>query len=205
MGFQNVPEGQVRRFLTSTAAALTILYGVTACGSGAAGEERGDPVAVQDEDESTTRPAKGPLDIAMKEKADQRKGFALRDATGLDRYVSPAHAKKFKVCFEKNKPNLGAVVIFAVRNSETCPRKVGTQREVGTTPNVVGMHLREAADRLVLAGYAPKRIHVDATGEPVSEARSWSYRVCEQSPAAGTPFSADLGPRLVIAASCRKE
>ncbi|CAL9488976.1 hypothetical protein [Streptomyces sp. enrichment culture] len=205
MGFQNVSEGRVRGFLASAAAALTILAGITACGSGAAGEERGKPVAAHAENESAARLAEGPLDIAMKEKADQGKGFALRDATSLDRYVSPAHAKKFKVCFEKEKPNLSAVVLFAVRSSETCPRKVGAGGEADATPNVVGMRLRKAADRLVLAGHAPKRIRVDATGDPVSEARSWSYEVCEQSPAAGAPFSADRGPWLVIAASCHED
>jgi hypothetical protein len=205
MGFQNISERRICGFLASMTAALAILAGTTACGSGTAGEEHGEPVAASDENESTAHPTKGPLDIAMRENADQSKGFSLRDATRLDRYVSPAHAKKFKVCFEKEKPNLSAVILFAVRNSETCPEKVGAEAKADVTPNVVGTHLRKAADQLVLAGYAPTHIRVDVTGKTVSKERSWSYEVCRQTPAAGTPFSADLRPRLVISASCHKD
>ena len=48
-------------------------------------------------------------------------------------------------------------------------------------------------------------VGINITGEPLSKERSWSSTVCEQSPAAGTPFSADLEPRLVISASCHKD
>ncbi|CAM5387267.1 hypothetical protein SPURM210S_07802 [Streptomyces purpurascens] len=205
MRFQNISERRIHVFLTSTAAALTVLAGMTACGSGASGEERGEPVAAHGEAESTAHPAEGPLNVVMKEKADEGKGFSLRDATDLNRYVSPAHAEKFKVCFEKEKPSLSAVVLFTVRSSETCPPRVGAEGKADATPDVVGTELRKATDRLVLTGYTPKHIHVDATGGTVSKERSWSYKVCEQSPTAGTPFSADLEPRLVIAASCRKD
>lgn len=205
MGFRNIRERRIRRFLTSAVVTLTVLTGITACGSDTAGETREGPVAASDASESPTRPAEGPLYTAMTEKADEGKGFSLRDATGLDRHVSPAHAKKFKVCFEKEKPNLRAVVLYAVRNSETCPHKVGTGGKADGTPDVVGTRLRKATDQLVLTGYPPKHIHVDVDGEPVSEARSWSYEVCRQSPAAGTPFSSDLEPRLVISASCAQD
>ncbi|AZP19362.1 hypothetical protein EJC51_26810 [Streptomyces aquilus] len=208
MGFPDISERRIRGFLAGPAAALAILAGVTACGSGTAGEERGKPVAAHEETESPVHPAKGPLDIAMRKTADDRKGFSLRDATGLNRFVSPAHAKKFKVCFEKEKPNLSAVILFAVRNSETCPREVGAEAKADAkadaTPNVVGTQLRKAADQLVLAGYAPRHIHVDISGKAVSKERSWSYEVCGQTPAAGTPYSADLRPRLVISASCHQ-
>ncbi|GHD20232.1 hypothetical protein GCM10010313_52430 [Streptomyces violarus] len=205
MRFQSISERRLRGFLTSTAAVLTVLGGITACSSGTAGEERGEPVAAQGEVESTAHPAEGPLDAVMKEKADEGKGFSLRDATDLNRYVSPAHAEKFKVCFEKEKPNLSAVVLFTVRSSERCPPRVGAEGKADATPDLVGMELRKATDRLVLTGYTPKHIHVDATGGTVSEERSWSYKVCRQNPAVGTPFSADLEPRLVIAASCHKD
>ncbi|GAA2388545.1 PASTA domain-containing protein [Streptomyces coeruleofuscus] len=205
MRFQNISERRIRGFLTSTAAALTVLAGITACSSGPAGEERGERVAAHGEAESTARPAEGPLDVVMGEKADEGKGFSLRDATDLNRYVSPAHAEKFKVCFEQEKPHLSAVVLFTVRSSETCPPRVGAEWKADATPDVVGMDLRRATDRLLLTGYTPKHIHVDATGGTVSKERSWSYKICRQSPAAGTPFSADLEPRLVIAASCRKD
>ncbi|MFC9506048.1 hypothetical protein [Streptomyces sp. NPDC057002] len=204
MGLRNISERRTRGFLASAAATLTVLAGVTACGSGTAGEERGEPVAAHGEAESTAHPAKGPLDVVMKEKADEGKGFSLRDATDLNRYVSPAHAEKFKVCFEKEKPDLKAVVLFTVRSSETCPPRVGAEGKADATPDIEGMALRKATDRLVLSGYTPRHIHVDATGGTVSKERSWSYKVCEQSPAAGTPFSADVKARLVIAASCHK-
>lgn len=187
MGLLNISERRIRGFLAGTAATLAIFAGVSACGSATAGEEHGKPAAANDESESPILPAKGPLDSAMRETADQRKGFSLRDATGLNRYVSPAHAKKFKVCFEKEKPNLSAVIFFAVRNSETCPSKVGAEVKAGATPNVVGTQLRKATDQLVLAGYAPPHIRVDVSGKAVSKERSWSYEVCGQTPAAGTP------------------
>ncbi|MFE0448105.1 MULTISPECIES: PASTA domain-containing protein [Streptomyces] len=205
MGFQKDFEGRIRGLLASGAASLAILAGITGCGSDTAGDEHSKPVAAHAGNESAATPAKGPLDVAMQEKADQKKGFSLRDATGLNRYVSPAHAEEFKVCFEKEKPKLSAVILFAVRDSEACPEKVGAERKADATPNVVGVRLRAASDRLVLAGYTPQRIHVDITGEPLSKERSWSSTVCEQSPAAGTPFSADLEPRLVISASCHKD
>ncbi|MEV7890750.1 hypothetical protein ACWD3I_42070 [Streptomyces sp. NPDC002817] len=205
MGSPNISERRIAAFLAGTAAALAILAGATACGSGTADEERGEPVAANAESESLTRPAKGPLDIAMRETADRRKGFSLRDATGLGRYVSPAYAKKFQVCFEKEKPNLSAVILFAVRNSETCPQKIGAEAKADATPDVVRTQLRKATDQLVLAGYAPPHIRVDVSGKAVSKERSWSYEVCEQTPSAGTPFSANLRPRLVISASCHQD
>ncbi|MBR8642972.1 PASTA domain-containing protein [Streptomyces tuirus] len=192
MRFQNTSERRIRGFLTGAAAALTVLAGITACSSGAADEERGEPVAAQGEAESTAHPAEGPLDDVMKEKADEGKGFSLRDATDLNRYVSPAHAEKFKVCFEEEKPNLRAVVLFTVRSSETCPPKVGAEWKADATPDVVGMDLRKATDRLVLTGYTPQHIHVDATGGTVTKERSWSYKVCTQSPAVGTPSRRNL-------------
>ncbi|MFF7451308.1 MULTISPECIES: hypothetical protein [unclassified Streptomyces] len=209
MGSPNISKRRTTAFSAGTAAALAILAGATACGSGNADEEGREPVAASTQKESLARPAKGPLDVAMRKTADQRKGFSLRDATSLGRYVSPAYAKKFKVCFEKEKPNLSAVVLFAVRNSETCPHKIGAEAKAGAkadaTPDVVGTRLRKATEQLVLAGHAPQHIHVDVSGKAVSTERSWSYEVCEQTPSAGTPFSADLRPRLVISASCHRD
>lgn len=205
MGFRSIRERRTSGFLTTAVAGLTVLAGISACGSSTADETPKEPAPASDASESPTRPAKGPLYTVMTERADEGMGFSLRDATSLNRYVSPAHAKKFKLCFEKEKPNLKAVILYAVRNSETCPHKVGTEGKAEGTPDVVGTRLRKAIDRLVLTGYQPKHIHVDVNGKAVSEERSWSYEVCKQSPPPGTPFTADLEPRLVISASCLED
>ncbi|MGI5378336.1 hypothetical protein ACQEV2_29625 [Streptomyces sp. CA-251387] len=155
-------------------------------------------------DDTSIRRIDLPLDTAMKAAADQGKGFALRDATSLGRYISPAYAGNFKACFEKQKPNLRAVDFFAVRRSEKCPLRVGDDIPPGKTPKVLGVSLRTAVHQLVEAGFAPDHISVDTLDEAGNRTneRHWSWEVCTQNPTAGTPFSADLKPKLVVEASC---
>lgn len=191
--------------LASAIAALAILGGATACGhQGTADEERAASSAARTADESSIRRVNLPLDTAMKAAADQGKGFSLRDATSLGRYISPAYASHFKACFEKQKPNLSAVDYFAVRRSEKCPPRIGEDMPPGKTPKVLGVNLRKAVHQLVEAGFAPDHISVDtldANGRRTG-GRHWSWEVCKQKPPAGTPFSADLRPKLVVEASC---
>ncbi|MFJ6650514.1 PASTA domain-containing protein [Streptomyces sp. NPDC091290] len=177
--------------------ALTILLAATACGeqgSGSASAERETPV----------RSVNGRLDTAIKATADQGKGFSLKDATSLGRFVNLAHAKDFKVCFEKERPELSAVDIFAVPRSERCPLQLGEERLPGKTPEVLGLSVREAVGRLTDAGYHPKSISVevkDKDGRKV-DGRHWSWKVCKQNPVAGATFSADSKPRVLVQASC---
>ncbi|NUT29147.1 MAG: hypothetical protein HOV84_25115 [Streptomyces sp.] len=184
--------------LASVIAALAILGGAAACGHQETQERAAEGP------EPSIRRVDLPLDTAMKTAADQGKGFSLRDATSLGRYISPAYASHFKACFEKQKPNLSAVDYFAVRRSEKCPLRVGGDMPPGKTPKVLGVNLRKAAQQLVEAGFAPDHISVDtldAKGRRTG-GRHWSWKVCKQNPTAGTPFSADLRPKLVVEASC---
>ncbi|MFI7412576.1 hypothetical protein ACIBU0_28275 [Streptomyces sp. NPDC049627] len=205
MSFASIPWGQTRRVLAGSAAALAILGSATACGhQGTTGEERTESTEVRATDEASVRRVDLPLDTAMKAAADQGKGFSLRDATSLGRYISPAYASRFKACFERQKPNLKAVDFFVVRRSEKCPLRVGDDMPPGTTPKVLGVTLRKAVHQLVEAGFAPDHISVDtldAKGHKTNE-RHWSWEVCTQNPTAGTPFSAALKPKLVVKASC---
>lgn len=177
-----------------------ILLAVTACGKHG---DDGDGA----ERETPVRPVEGRLDKRMKAAADDGKGFSLKDATSLNRYISPAQARDFKACYARDRPEISAVDLFAVPRAESCPARLGEEALPGKTPKVLGLSVREASNRLTAAGYSPQSISVNLEGEGADtvEEHRWSWQVCEQSPAAGTLFSADSNPRLVAKASCSSD
>ncbi|WP_164302433.1 PASTA domain-containing protein [Streptomyces sp. SID14478] len=177
---------------------LAMVAGTSACGGATEGEAHKNAPA------PSARVITMRLDAAMEKTADQGKGFALRDATSLGRYISPAGAKNFKTCFERDKPKLSAVEIFVVRRPETCPSRIGGAIPPEQVPAVTGMDVRTAAERLVALGYDPKHISVDAEQQDGHKAKGthWSWKVCAQTPAAGTPFSAKAMPKVTVRSAC---
>ncbi|MFD3654293.1 PASTA domain-containing protein [Streptomyces sp. NPDC058620] len=114
--------------------------------------------------------------------------------------------RKYEVCFTEDKPDLGAVDLFVVPSAETCPAKRGAVVPRPPVPDVTGRTTGEAAALMAATGFRPDRMKARDQEKPSARldaqaARNW--RVCSQSPAAGSPFTADGKVVMVIAATCR--
>ncbi|MBR8643562.1 hypothetical protein KEF29_39855 [Streptomyces tuirus] len=99
---------------------------VTACG-GSGVPEKADSTGKAAPVTGKAKPVSGRADLMafMKETADAGKGFSLKDATTLGRYIYPGAAEGYVVCFEKEVPDLQAVDLYAVPDKEKCPARPG--------------------------------------------------------------------------------
>jgi hypothetical protein len=185
-------------------AASTVL--VTACGGG------GDP----DKADSTRKaapvtgsakqvPGRADLMAFMKETADAGKGFSLKDATALGRYIYPGAAEGYVVCFENEVPDLEAVDLYAVPDKENCPARLGGKAPAPRVPDLSGKQVEESLVEVLVTGYNPKRVKVveaDDPGRVIEPKPAAKWRVCAQKPRAGTVFDASDELRLEAAKKC---
>ncbi|WP_328342985.1 hypothetical protein OG873_27755 [Streptomyces violaceus] len=185
-------------------AALAVL--ATACG-GSGDPDKSDSARKAAPAPGKAKPVPGRADLMafMKETADTGKGFALKDATALGRYIYPAAAKGYVVCFEKEVPDLAAVDLYAVPDKENCPARPGGKAPALRVPDLNGKQVEESLVEALVTGYNPKRVKVAEAGDPgrvIEPKPAAKWRVCAQKPRAGTVFDASDGLRLQAAKKC---
>lgn len=141
----------------------------------------------------------------MEEVADDGKGFSLRDATNLGRYIYPGQARKYFVCFEKEAARLQATDLYAVPATEDCPTRIGATIPVPKVPDLSGSRVQEALEKALIAGYYPNRVNLFKVGAPTKEVSPKplaNWRVCHQEPKVGTTFDASADVKLHVATRC---
>lgn len=184
-------------------AVLSIL--VTACegsgrvGSGAISSNPAEAGKVQSE------PVGKKLLTVMRETADDGKGFSLKDATGLGRYVYPGRAADYVACFRREVPKLHALALYAVPKEEKCPTRVGAEVPVPKVPDLTGRRLEDSLESGLMAGYNPKRLRVFKAGDHTvvpSPRPLADWRVCSQSPKQRSDFDASVDMKLYVAKQC---
>ncbi|WP_328910955.1 PASTA domain-containing protein [Streptomyces sp. NBC_00234] len=132
-------------------------------------------------------------------------GLSVRDATALGRYIPPEMTRKYEVCFTEDKPDLGAIDLFVVPSAEVCPAKRGAAAPRPPVPDVTGRTTGEAASLMAETGFRPDRMTArdeEKPSRPLDAKAARNWRVCSQSPAAGTPFTADGKVLMLIAVTC---
>lgn len=143
---------------------------------------------------------------AMEDVADSGKGFALKDATNLGRYVYHGQVGEYTACFRKEVPKLQAVDIYAVPKVENCPERLGLKVPASKLSNLVGRKVETSLSAALIAGYYPERVKVfkvDAPESQVATPKSLaSWRVCNQEPRAGTAYVASAEVRLYVSKKC---
>jgi hypothetical protein len=143
---------------------------------------------------------------AMEDVSDSGKGFALKDATNLGRYVYHGQVGEYTACFRKEVPNLQAVDIYAVPKVETCPERLGLKVPASKISNLVGQKVEASLLAALIAGYYPERVKVFKVDAPESQVASpkslASWRVCNQEPRVGTAYVASAEVRLYVAKKC---
>lgn len=141
----------------------------------------------------------------MEQAADAGKGFSLRDATNLDRYIYPGNPKGYFACFKRDSPEVQAVDFYAVPVAEGCPVRLGAQVPVPEIPELRGVAVGESYVAAMMAGYEPKFLKVFKIGtlavevDPKSVAQ---WRVCMQNPLPGGKFDAKREMWLQVSESC---
>ncbi|MEV7892553.1 hypothetical protein ACWD3I_11395 [Streptomyces sp. NPDC002817] len=143
---------------------------------------------------------------AMEDVADAGKGFALKDATNLGRYVYHGKVDGYVACFRKEVPKLQAVHLYAVPKSEKCPDKLGAKAAAPRFSNLVGNRVDDSLLAALMTGYHPDRLKVFNAADPqtpVAEPKSLAgWQVCTQQPPAGAEFKASAEVRLYAAKKC---
>ncbi|MER5446238.1 hypothetical protein ABT065_11440 [Streptomyces sp. NPDC002764] len=188
-------------------AVLVILLAIifTACAGAERGEKRDVGVRVGEVKKLQQGFERPKLLTVMEQTADDGKGFSLKDATGLGRYIYPGRAGEYVACFEKEVVQLQAVALYAVPRSESCPSRLGAEVPVPNVPEFRGGRLDDSLVKVLQAGYYPKRVRVFKVGDrsPVaSPKRLAGWRVCGQSPKHGSVFAASADVSLYVAKDC---
>jgi hypothetical protein len=141
----------------------------------------------------------------MEQAADVGKGFALKDATSIGRYIYPGRPEQYVVCFKKENPQMEAVELYAVLAAENCPNRLGAHVPMPKVPNLNGDNLDESYASAMIAGYDPKRLKVFKVGDPataIDPKGAAQWQVCEQDPRAGVVFDPANDMRLQVAKRC---
>ncbi|TYR65402.1 hypothetical protein [Streptomyces parvus] len=141
----------------------------------------------------------------MKETADAGKGFSLRDATNLERYIYHGRANRYVACFGKEAPKLQAVDLYAVPEGEKCPDELGSVAPAPRIPDLVGQPVEKSFLELLLTGYPPERIKVfkvENPAVPVSPEPLAKWRVCAQQPNPNAKFDASDRAKIHVATKC---
>ena len=153
-----------------------------------------------------TEPAGEKLLTAMKGVADAGKGFTLKDATGLRRYVYYGQVDAYIACFRKEVPKLQAVEIYAVPKAEACPKRLGMKVHASKLSNLVGRKVDASLLAVLMAGYYPDHVKVFKVDDPDAEVATpkalANWQVCVQEPRAGTEYVASTKVRLDVAKKC---
>ncbi|MFF4347491.1 hypothetical protein [Streptomyces sp. NPDC001530] len=205
-----VGTNRARRTAGAGLFAALLLASASACGTdddGASPANGGRHASADKPSGSHAERSMVGLDLltAMKQTADDGKGFGLKDATSLGRHVDPGQARKYVVCFEKVVPRLSAVDLFAVPSDEKCPKKRGAVAPAPETPDAVGKTLVGSLPGILMTGYDPKHIKVFKTSDPdtpVQPKPLADWHVCAQSPKAGRDFDASADVELHVAKKC---
>ncbi|MFD0338821.1 hypothetical protein ACFVH0_08980 [Streptomyces sp. NPDC127117] len=141
----------------------------------------------------------------MKETADAGKGFSLKDATSLGRYIYEGRVQHYSACFEKEVPEFRAVDIYVVPVTERCPARPGVSVSVPKAPDLTGGRVEESLLEALLSGYYPKRLQVFKIGDssksvPPRPLANW--RVCAQNPEGGTKLDVAGSMKFYVAKKC---
>ena len=145
------------------------------------------------------------LVTAMEQAADAGKGFALKDATSVGRYIYLGKPEQYLVCFKKENSHMRAVDLYAVPIVEKCPARLGMPTAAPKVPKLSGEKVQESYVSAMMAGYDPKRLKVLNVEDPdtaIDPKFVAQWRVCEQSPQAGTAFDPADEVRLQAAKRC---
>ncbi|RST24805.1 hypothetical protein EF908_03270 [Streptomyces sp. WAC04770] len=143
----------------------------------------------------------------MKEIADSGKGFSLKDATNLGRYIYHGQVSEYLPCFAKEVPKLQAVDLYVVRATEKCPPTLGAKVAVPTVPDFTGQRLENSMLTALLTGYRPDHalvFKVNDDSSPASPEPLAKWQVCSQDPKAHTNFDALDHMNLYVAEDCHQ-
>ncbi|MEV6289146.1 hypothetical protein AB0M41_01650 [Streptomyces sp. NPDC051896] len=196
----------IQRAIGISAVAVFTMLG-TACDRGGGTEGAGN------------RPAGGPQHVTrapegedllttMKKVADSGKGFSLKDATSLDRYIYPAEAKAFVTCFQVAEPKMQAVDIYAAPKTEKCPVRLHARVTAPKVPKLTGERVDESLLKALNTGYFPNRLKVSTSSDfgnpvPMASAKPFAnWHVCAQNPGSGAVFDAKMQLKLYAAKKC---
>lgn len=198
----------MKRVRLAVTGALFVAFVVltTACVAGGNHEADGAGGEVGNARKATRTLGGRGLIAVMKETADAGKGFSLKDATNLGRYIYHGQADRYLACFEEEVPKMQAVDIYAVPATEKCPDRLGAEVPVPKAPDLSGGRVEESLLAALLTGYHPSRVKVfkandSATPVPPEPLANW--RVCTQRPRAGMKFDASAPMKLYVAKECR--
>ncbi|MEH0442260.1 hypothetical protein QA811_00950 [Streptomyces sp. B21-102] len=151
-------------------------------------------------------PSRENLLTAMKDVADSGKGFALKDATSLGRYVYHGQVSEYTACFRNEVPKLQAVDIYAVPKSENCPERLGMKVPASKFSSLIGRKVDASLSAALIAGYYPDHVKVFKVESPDSQVTApkslASWLVCAQEPKAGTAYDSSAAVRLYVAKKC---
>ncbi|MEV6052334.1 hypothetical protein [Streptomyces sp. NPDC052107] len=190
----------------SAVAAFTMLG--TACDRGGGGGTEGAGSRPGGPQHVMRAPDGENLLTTMKKVADNGKGFSLKDATSLDRYIYPAEAKAFVTCFQVADPKMQAVDIYASPKTEKCPVRLHARVTAPKVPKLTGARVDESLLKALNTGYFPDRLKVSRSSDfgnpvPMASAKPFaSWRVCAQNPESGTAFDAKMQMKLYAAKKC---
>ncbi|WP_329335173.1 hypothetical protein OG866_15540 [Streptomyces sp. NBC_00663] len=196
---------KILRGAALVALAVAFSASISGCGQNGKGDTAGgaEESAAQ---EVRREPSGEKLLTAMKNVADAGKGFALKDATGLGRYVYHGQVDGYIACFRKEVPKLQAVDLYAVPKAEKCPDKLGAKVSAPEFPDLTGHRVDTSLVDALMAGYHPDRVKVFKTDDPKTQVTDpkplAKWRVCTQKPAAGTEFDRSADVRLYVAEAC---
>ncbi|MGW6523148.1 hypothetical protein [Streptomyces sp. NPDC054962] len=141
----------------------------------------------------------------MEQTADAGKGFALKDATSLGRYIYLGQPERYIACFKREKPGMQAVELYAVPVVERCPDRLGAEVSAPKVPDLRNGKVEKSLISALVAGYDPKRLKVFKVEDPavaVAPKPLAQWQVCAQNPTAGTMFEASGEMRLQVAKRC---
>ncbi|MCX5328575.1 MULTISPECIES: hypothetical protein [unclassified Streptomyces] len=151
-------------------------------------------------------PSREKLLTAMEDVADSGKGFALKDATSLGRYVYHGQVNEYTACFRKEVPKLQAVNIYAVPKAENCPERLGMKVPASKFSSLVGRKVDASLSAALIAGYYPDHVKVFKVKSPDSQVAApqslTNWLVCTQEPKAGTAYNSSAEVRLYVAKKC---
>ncbi|MGR8007621.1 hypothetical protein [Streptomyces hypolithicus] len=120
-------------------------------------------------------------------------GYAVDDATSLDRFINLEHTDWYRECFKKKSAD-GTIRYWVVPEGENCPARKGDRVPTPKTPNLVGQRPDKAVAKIAKElSYNPQLIRVLEVGETnpdevLDPTHLPHWRVCSQAPKAGTPF-----------------
>ncbi|MFF1833408.1 hypothetical protein ACFVXE_04225 [Streptomyces sp. NPDC058231] len=177
----------------------------TACGGGESHGEAGDARNAGGTQKAVRVSAGTNLKSVMKDTADAGKGFSLKDATSLGRYIYFAAADRYVLCFKKDVPRMKAVDLYAVPVGERCPARIGARVPAPKVPRLSGKQVEKSLLAALVAGYNPKHVKVVNVADPtkvIDPEPTAKWQVCAQEPQAGTAFDASDEVRVRVAVDC---